>query len=499
MTRRAVWIVALSLLATGTACDEIAARGEEFVLSRIGYGPDPWSLARLRQLGVRAYIEEQLAPETIDDTAVEAEIASLFPALSWETGRIRNTYDDFHDPAMAPVVALEQLTQAAVIRAVRSRRQLVEVLVDFWFNHLNVDGSAESQRWSVVSYERDAIRPFVLGRFADMLRASSRHFAMLEYLDNSANFLQGVYTADIGGVIMRRNWGPNENFAREILELHTVGVAAPYTLLDIQAVARAFTGFTSPVAYVMGDTDTGTLYAPDVHDTSAKHVMGQLHIPAGGSGYSDSDAVIDHLAQHPLTARRIAFKLCQRFVSETPSEALVARVTQTYLQTGGDLREVTRAVLFSRDFLIASSYRTKVKRPLVFLASAARAVGVSDDVAFSSAAIDALAHMGGKLFSAEPPTGYPETSDFWVGESALVSRSNAAYQAAIAEWGFAPIPSTTTVPDALVDELAAKLVHGGIDPATRARLIELANELPRGARAQEIVGTLLMTPEFQLH
>jgi uncharacterized protein (DUF1800 family) len=312
-----------------------------------------------------------------------------------------------------------ELAEAKLLRAVYSERQLEEVLVDFWFNHFNVFARKGQTGIYLGEYEREAIRPHVLGRFRDMLGATARNPAMLFYLDN----WQSV--APHPGIARRLDQVPNnrprrglnENYARELLELHTLGVDGGYTQDDIVHVARALTGWT------IGRPGAGGFrFALSLHDREAKTVLGQT-IPAGG-GIEDGERVLDILARHPSTARNIAFKLAQRFVSDTPPPSLVDRAARVFQSADGDLREVVRTIVTSTEFFDPAVRLAKVKTPFEFVVSALRAT--SADVRTSQAINRALQEMGMPLYMCQPPTGYDDTAATWVSSGALVTRINFA-------------------------------------------------------------------------
>jgi hypothetical protein len=484
--RPALLGAALALLASGC----LPESSEYHVLNRMGYGPDSWTLQRLRTLGLAGYVDEQLHPERLDDGLLEADLAARYPTLSMKLGSMKATYSIYNtDPAKGVTVPRQELSEAKVLRALRSRRQLEQVLVDFWINHFNVDGRKEIARWAIVTYERDAIRPHVFGRFRDMLRATAGHAAMLMYLDNNENFREGF-------IRQSRPWGPNENYAREILELHTVGVDGGYTLNDIQEVARAFTGWTIPWELPWGHD--GFEYLADGHDTGAKQVMG-LSIPAGGQ-MSDGEAVIDFLARRPATAQHIARKLCERFVSEAPPATLVSRVAQVFRDTDGDLREVVRTILLSSEFLTQAYVDNKTKRPLHYVASLARSVGVADEATFARQAVSEIRTMGEDLYGAGPPTGHPERSLAWQGEGAFVYRVNFAAAAAERRMGFGPMPQPSgTTSLERVRDLERKLRVGPLDPTTRQHVIDLFESFPEDHRVAQAGAVLLSTPSFLKH
>ncbi len=311
-----------------------------------------------------------------------------------------------------------ELTEAKLYRAVYSERQLEEVLVDFWFNHFNVFLDKGAARWLTTAYERDAIRPFVLGRFIDMLRATARHPAMLFYLDNWTSI------ATEAGERLRREEpnararGLNENYARELMELHTLGVDGGYTQNDVQQVARCFTGWT------IEDPNRGGSFrfAPRAHDNGEKVVLG-VRIPAGG-GMADGEKVIEILAAHSSTARFLSRKLAQRFVSDQPSERLVGRLAQTFTKSGGDLRAVMTVLFESDEFWSPPAYRAKLKSPLEMVAGALRATGANMQSAFPAA--QAIARMGQPLYRKQEPTGYPDSAEDWLNSAGLLERMNFA-------------------------------------------------------------------------
>jgi uncharacterized protein (DUF1800 family) len=292
--------------------------------------------------------------------------------------------------------------------------------VDFWFNHFNVFARKGQTGIYVGEYERDAIRPHVLGRFRDMLGATASHPAMLFYLDNWQSVAPhpGPARRVNGAQNKRHERGLNENYARELLELHTLGVDGGYTQDDIVQVARALTGWT-----IRRPGDGGGFrFAPNLHDRGSKTLLGQK-IPAGG-GIEDGERVLDVLAHHPSTAKNIAFKLAQRFVSDTPPQSLVERAAKRFQQSDGNLREVVRTIIRSPEFFAPGVRLAKVKTPFEFVASALRATGA--DVRTGHAITRTLGEMGMPLYMCQPPTGYDDTADTWVSSGALVTRINFA-------------------------------------------------------------------------
>ena len=287
------------------------------------------------------------------------------------------------------------------------------MLVDFWLNHFNVFSGKNTGGVLLTSYERDAIRPYVLGRFRDMLLATARHPAMLFYLDNLhvASLAKGP--AGGGCHPGRAESGLNENYGRELLELHTLGVDGGYTQDDVITVARAFTGWTifDPKRY--GEFQ----FNPPMHDRGEKVVLGHT-FPRRRR--DEGLKVIDILAAHPSTARFISRKLAQRFVADDPPQALVDRMAATFTKTNGDLRAVMETLLFSREFLSEGAWQAKMKSPLEMVASALRALDAN--VTDTTALAQQLTDMGQPLYGRVDPAGYSTTADAWSGSAGLLRR-----------------------------------------------------------------------------
>jgi uncharacterized protein (DUF1800 family) len=307
------------------------------------------------------------------------------------------------------------LSEGKVYRAILSNRQLQEQMVDFWYNHFNVFLGKGNDRFMVPSYEREAIRPHVLGHFRDLLEATASAPAMLFYLDNWQSVAPDVARRGRGG---KQTRGLNENYGRELLELHTLGVDGGYTQKDVTEVARCFTGWTikNPQG---GSTFT---YNDRVHDKGEKIVLG-VTIPAGG-GKDDAEKVLDILAKHPSTARFISKKLAQRFVADEPPPALIDRMAKTFLDSNGDIRAVMNTMLTSKEFLSQGAYQAKVKTPLEMIVSSIRATGAEVDYAFPLA--NRIAKLGQPLYGKVEPTGYSSANAEWVNSAALLERMNFA-------------------------------------------------------------------------
>jgi uncharacterized protein (DUF1800 family) len=315
-------------------------------------------------------------------------------------------------------VVARDLAEGKLLRAIYSNRQLDEVLADFWFNHFNIYLDKGADRYLVTGYERDVIRPHVLGKFRDLLGATAKSPAMLFYLDN----WQSVGPDTQPARRAKSGRGLNENYGRELLELHTLGVDGGYTQKDVTEAARCFTGWSIDQPQRGG----AFVFNKRLHDTGEKIVLG-VKIPAGG-GIEDGEKVLDIVARHPSTAHFIAAKLAQRFVADNPPEALVNRMAQTFQKTDGDLRAVMKTMLDSKEFWSEGAYRSKMKSPLEMVASAVRAV--NGDVDYAFALVNQVAQLGQPLYRKQEPTGYSNSSQEWLNSAGLLARINFAVQLA---------------------------------------------------------------------
>jgi uncharacterized protein (DUF1800 family) len=312
------------------------------------------------------------------------------------------------------------LNEAKLYRAIYSNRQLEEQMADFWFNHFNVYIDKGADRILSSTYERDAIRPHVFGKFRDLLEATAESPAMLFYLDNWQSVSPdreqpGRRFPKQKGKQAR---GLNENYARELMELHTLGVDGGYTQQDIIEVARCFTGWT----ITQPNRDGEFTYNDRVHDKGEKTVLG-VKIPAGG-GREDAEKVLDILARHPSTARFISTKLAKKFVADDPPPALIDRMAKTFHDTDGDIRAVMSAMLDSKEFFSQGAFRAKVKTPLELIVSAVRATDAQVDFAIPLAM--QIAQLGEPLYRKIEPTGYSSANSEWVNSAALLARMNFA-------------------------------------------------------------------------
>src|SRR5664280_1270623 len=314
------------------------------------------------------------------------------------------------------------LTEGKLLRAVYSNRQLDEVLTDFWFNHFNIYLDKGADRYLVTEYERDTIRPHVLGKFQELLEATAKSPAMLFYLDNWQSVGPDAPQARGKKGGPRGYPGLNENYGRELLELHTLGVDGGYTQADVTEAARCFTGWTILQPQRGGEF----AFNKRVHDEGEKTVLG-VKIPAGG-GMSDGEKVLDLVAHHRSTARFISQKLAMRFVADDPPASLVERMAETFRRTDGDLRAVMKTMLESKEFFSQGAYLGKLKSPLEVVASAVRAVTGEVDYAFPLA--NQVAQLGEPLYRKQEPTGYSNSSKEWLNSGGLLARMNFALQLA---------------------------------------------------------------------
>jgi len=407
------------------------------LLNRLTFGPRLSDLKHLSDVGIDEFIREQLHPETLNDSACEDELKK-YPVLTQSSRQLFQAYPRPKAAARegragleGPREVMKQLSQAKLIRLVRSERQLQELMVDFWFNHFNVSADKGPEPWLIVPYERDVIRPHALGRFRDLLGAVAKSPAMLIYLDNALSTVDARYApaeelADIEKMekrmsnrqAKRKKLGLNENYARELLELHTLGVDGGYTQKDVTELARVLTGWSiDRPGPQHPDQDWEFKFRPRMHDGGDKVVLGHSY---GHGGIEEGEQVLDMLARHPSTARFIARKLCRRFVSDDPPEALIDRVSQRFLETDGDIRETLLAIFQSPEFFSPGNFRAKIKPPLEFIVSSLRVTEarIIDPLKI----VGILNAMGEPLYLCQPPTGYPDRAQDWVNSGALLQR-----------------------------------------------------------------------------
>jgi uncharacterized protein (DUF1800 family) len=549
-TKLIAGLLALVLLTASTSDNKLNDRQRALhALNRLAFGPRPGDVDAVMKSGVEAWIERQLHPEGIPDRAVEARIAAL-PTMTLSNAQIVKTYYEpvlmarkkanaeakegevdkqeirrelMRDlpPNQRPQVVMNDLLAQRILRSAESDRQLNEVMVDFWMNHFNVFSGKGIDRFLLTSYERDVIRPHIWGRFEDLLMATAKSPAMLFYLDNARSIAASenrpVIAQRFGRRAMEmprqqllRQGGLNENYAREIMELHTLGVDGGYTQKDVTELARVLTGWT-----ITRERDGGEgaafIFRPLLHDSHSKTVLG-IRFPGGG-GIEEGERMIHVLAHHPATAHHIAFKLCQRLVADEPPPALVDRVAKKFLATDGDLRQTVKAVIESPEFWYPASYRAKVKSPFEYAISAVRAVNaqITDPMPIARA----LQQIGEPLYGAQPPTGYSDKADVWINTGALMNRLNFALALAANKLpgvqddvvGLIPAGQAADASHS-VEALALALTGGILTEETRStiksRLVERNAE--RKAPSEDpwdntqlptVAGLILGSPEFQ--
>ena len=434
-------------------------------LNRLTFGPRPGQhervlrLAKREEEAVAKFIDAQLAPEKINDDRAE------FRVRRFETLALA-PIGEFYE--FQPGLLREELTRATLARAVYSERQFQEVMVRFWSDHFNIDLSKGDCKWLKPADDRDVIRPHALGRFPELLAASAKSQAMLTYLDGRVNRVR------------RPGDKPNENYARELLELHTLGVHGGYTQRDVMEIARCLSGWRiGRGLFKVGKVQ----FEPGLHDAGAKTVLGEA-IPArkGMAGRDDFDDVLRIVAGHPSTARHLATKLCQRFIADEPPAAAIDTVAGVFAKTNGDIRQTLRALFFTDEFRVARG--TKFKQPLHFIASALRATGAESDV--GRPLVNYLVRMGHMPFEYPAPDGYPTRAEPWM--STLLWRWNFA-----AKLGQGRIDGTRVQADRLarraggMAKLAAHLL--GRRPSD--------DELAAAKASGDALGLMLASPSFQ--
>jgi uncharacterized protein (DUF1800 family) len=510
------------------------------------YDPPPQVLQQVREKIAKQNTASPDANEMKAEGKPQPNVNAAIDDPAQRREVLRTLAEMGYKPRQIPVTELQT---AKILRAVYSERQLQEVLTDFWFNHFNVYAQKGQDRVFLTSYERDVIRPNVFGKFEDLLLATAKSPAMLFYLDNwlstspnakMPNVQQlrqmrqnqnpnapglGIRGGQFGNLNNRnmrrqerrearqetkmeekmaqqppqgkRTRGINENYAREIMELHTLGVDGGYTQKDVQEVARSFTGWTLRQPRNGG----GFFYAPFMHDDGEKTVLGQK-IPAGG-GQKDGEMVIKLLAKHPATAKFIATKLARKFVNDEPSPALIDRLARSFLKNDGDLRTVYKTLFTSPEFWAVETYRAKIKTPFEMTVSAVRALGA--DTNGTQQFHKWIQQMGEGLYLAQPPTGYADKAENWVNTGALLERMNFAIALSSNRVGgsrvnFAP-ELKSAKPSEVADYFIKNILHGNISPQTRTTLDKtladatIANN--NSTDVAKIAGLILGSPEFQ--
>jgi len=506
--------------------EQTADQQVHHALNRLAFGARPGDVDAVRAMGVDAWIDRQLAPERIPDAATEQFVArfttlgktgeqllAAYPppaAVAAQLQRRGGTMSAADSAALREqgrqsYAFLGELASSRVARAVMSERQLNELMVDFWENHFNVFAGKDRTRYFLPEYDAQTIRPHALGTFRELLGAVAKSPAMLYYLDNwqsvadsgrptlrpaprplnarqaarraaavQQRIAQNPQLQQAAQQAAQRRRGLNENYARELMELHTLGVDGGYTQQDVIEVARALTGWT----IARGAQGGGFVFRGEVHDASAKTILGTSF--AANTGVEEGEAVLDMLAAHPSTAKFIATKLARRFVSDTPPAALVDRAAATFRRTNGNIREVVRTIVTSPEFFASASYRAKVKSPFELVASTMRAMQAQPDATPRTSQL--VSRLGQPIFGHQAPNGYPETGDAWMNTGAILNRINFGLAVAsgrvpgikLSAWPLTAELAKTSR-DAQVEGVIAELFGGAVSSDTRQVLLTGTN------------------------
>jgi len=562
-------------------------------LNRLSYGPRPGDLERVRKMGLTVWIDQQLNPESIDDSSMQARL-DKYPTLKMSSAKLisefpqpqvaarkqgisveeyrkqqqakqqqvnqqmaamaeaqngdtadssadagapaKMTKQGFNggDPNRSPLEFYQQikspqrvtveLSMAKVDRAIYSERQLYEQMVAFWFNHFNIFAGKGADRWMLTAYERDTIRPNALGKFEDLVVATAKSPAMMFYLDNWLNtdpnaegrvrrngfgrpfgMPPGMRPGQAQQQQQKRQFGINENYGRELMELHTLGVDGGYTQQDVIQVAKCFTGWTIRQPQQQGDF----FYNDLLHVSGSKTVLGQT-IQSGGM--NEGMQVIHLLTHDPHTAHHISLQIAQHFVSDTPPPALVARMAQTFTSSDGDIKAVLHTMIYSPEFWSRQAYGAKIKTPFELVVSAARAVDAQIDLPLPM--VIWTGRIGEPLYQCQPPTGYKDSAETWVNTGALLNRLNYSLALAGGRMRGAHVDMASLVgadamhdPHEALNRAITALLNGNISANTRATLEKQLDD-PQVLQAKlddpvkqvnigTVAGLVLGAPEFQ--
>jgi len=423
---------------------------------------------------------ESMQPDRVEDMLIAMNQKQRTQLFGPAPSPIRREIFLLNGPQQ--VVAYD-LLDSKMLRAIESTRQLAEELDDFWFNHFNVFYEKGADRFLIPQYEREAIRPHVLGQFRDLLEATAKSPAMLFFLDNFESVRPDIDANDKNRKVKR---GLNENYGRELMELHTLGVNGGYTQKDVTEVARCFTGWGIQEPRKGG----GFFYNDKLHDKGQKIVLG--HVIAAGGGIEDGEQVLDILARHPSTAHFISKELAQRFVADNPPESLVNKMAQTFRSTNGSIREVMKTMLNSKEFWSEGAYRAKVKTPFEMVASSARALNAN--VIDGWALANQVGALGEPLYRKLEPTGYSNLSSEWVNSSALLGRMNFALQLAQNHVESVKVDVSRFGDDP--SAVAKILMFRAMSPQTRAA-IDKALEDSKQKNPAMVAALVIGSPDFQ--
>lgn len=457
-----------------SAAERVSDKQAIQILDRLGFGPTAADVAHVKAVGIDKYIAEQLDPSSIPESPELTARLDALDALKLNpvqlfvdygplrpVNGVKATGDEQKARRQRARVIVQQAQDARVLRALYSRRQLQEAMVDFWFNHFNVFALKGLDHLWVGNFEEQAIRPNALGHFRDLLLATAHHPAMIFYLDNWENSAPGSQMPN------GRKAGINENYAREVMELHTLGADGGYSQDDVIALARVLTGWGLARPNRKPSDGTAFLFDASRHDNEPKHFLGRDIAPAGEA---EGVEALDLLARSPATARHIAFELAQYFVADQPPPALVDRVAARFSETGGDIRATLQALFASAEF--RASLGGKYKTPYRYVLSAARAANLA--VKNPRPLLNAMARLGMPLYGCPTPDGYRDIADKWLSPDAMMIR--AGFAVALANGNLpvgddAPQMEAAMQPAAASSAPAAEAKHEPVDAEAVAKLL----------------------------
>ena len=441
-------------------------------LRRMTFGPTPEMFDQARRLGLDAFIEEQLSPDSIADPEIDS-LLQPYSTLTMSVGERLQLNENN--------ISARELIEATILRQWYSRRQVFEMLVDFWGNHFNIYIGKFLCKVLKTDDDLYVIRPNALGKFRDLLYASAKSPAMLIYLDQAESLGES----------------PNENYARELMELHTVGVESGYSHHDVAELARVLTGWT-----VSGPGNSrigpGVFYFdPEIHDYGEKHVMDLMISP---SGQSEGELILDMLASHPSTAHFISRKLARRFVSDSPDPALVDALAQVFMQADGDTRQLLRTILNSEQF--KTSIGQKFKKPLDFFISTLRLTGTTL-TGNSRKLQEQLRLLGQVPFSWLMPDGYPDSTEYWATTSGLLDRWNFGFLLVSnmikgAEVDLDALTKDASSREDVVDVLSLRFLGERLPDDARSILVDFASSADLNNVIPSVAGLILGSPHFQV-
>lgn len=488
--------VALPALSRLAGAAPAADRQILHVLDRLAFGATHADFDHIKAIGIESYIDEQLAPDALKESPELAARLGQLETLRLDPielflrygprlpgGAARPSPEEIKARRDAARIILREAAEARLLRALYSRRQLNEVMVDFWFNHFNVFAQKGLDHLWVGAYEESAIRPHALGHFRDLLRATARHPAMLFYLDNWENSAPGSKMPN------GRAAGINENYARELMELHTLGADGGYTQDDVVALARILTGWGLARPRTPPPDRTGFYFDPTRHDDGGKHFLGR---DIAVNGVAEGEAALDMLAESPATARRIARKLAAYFISDAPPAALAEQLAARFRETEGDIRAVLQTLFASSEF--RGGIAGKYKSPYRFVLSAARAGGVPVDN--PRPLLGTMARLGQPLYGCATPDGYRDSEDAWLSPDATLLR--VSFATALAA-GRLPLRATPEAEKPVIEAAAAAAepvdeapLEALLAPALGSRTRAALATAPAELRAALILGS----PDF---